>query len=153
MSEEICEGVQMLLDRMQNNPEDFDYEGRLYGYRNTMEEVLRNPPANQPMWYLNQTEIKALIDGYTAMHKQKFTAQVVHDILRPAPEYDINMDRPYQTSMRLDSSGNLGIGTQKPSKIIAPASMVKQAREILKKEFEEVLNQEFEKEYAKNRNT
>jgi hypothetical protein len=129
MSEEICEGVRMLLDRMQNNPEDFDYEGRLYGYRNTMEEVLRHPPADQPMWYLNQTEIKALIDGYTAMHKQKFTAQVVHDILRPAPDYDINMDRPYQ----------------KPSKIIAPASMVKQAREIL--------NKEFDKQYAQNRNT
>jgi len=129
MSEEICEGIRMLLDRMQNNPEDFDYEGRLYGYRNTMEEVLRNPPANQPMWFLNETEIKALIDGYTAMHRQKFTAQVVHDIFRPEPQYDISMDRPYQN----------------PSKIIAPASMVKQAREIL--------NKEFDKQYAKNRNT
>lgn len=129
MSEEICEGVRMLLDRMQNNPEDFDYEGRLYGYRNTMEEVLRHPPADQPMWFLNETEVKALIDGYTAMHKQKFTAQVVHDILRPLPDYDINMDRPYQ----------------KPSKIIAPQSMLNQAQQILAVEFE--------KEYAKNRGT
>ena len=129
MSEEICEGVKMLLDRMQNNPEDFDYEGQLYGYRNTMEEVLRHPPADQPMWYLNQTEIKALIDGYTAMHKQKFTAQVVHDILRPAPDYDINMDRPYQ----------------KPSTMVVPKNMLAEATKIL--------NEEFEKEYAKNRNT
>ena len=128
MAEEICEGVKMLLDRMQNNPEDFDYEGRLYGYRNTMEEVLRHSPADQPMWYLNQTEIKALIDGYTAMHKQKFTAQVVHDILRPPSEYDINMDRPYQ----------------KPSTLLAPQNMLKKAKEILDKEFD--------KEYAKNRN-
>jgi hypothetical protein len=129
MSEEICEGVKMLLDRMQNNPEDFDYEGRLYGYRNTMEEVLRHPPADQPMWYLNQTEIKALIDGYTAMHKQKFTAQVVHDILRPAPDYDINMDRPYQ----------------KPSTMVVPKNMLAAATKIL--------NDEFDKQYAKNRNT
>ena len=129
MSEEICEGVKMLLDRMQNNPEDFDYEGRLYGYRNTMEEVLRHPPADQPMWYLNQTEIKALIDGYTAMHKQKFTAQVVHDILRPAPDYDINMDRPYQ----------------KPSTMVVPQNMLAAATKIL--------NEEFDKQYAKNRNT
>ena len=129
MSEEICEGVKMLLDRMQNNPEDFDYEGRLYGYRNTMEEVLRHPPADQPMWYLNQTEIKALIDGYTAMHKQKFTAQVVHDILRPAPDYDINMDRPYQ----------------KPSTILTPKYVLKEATKIL--------SDEFDKQYAKNRNT
>jgi hypothetical protein len=129
MAEEICKGVKMLLDRMQNNPEDFDYEGRLYGYRNTMEEVLRHPPADQPMWYLNQTEIKALIDGYTAMHKQKFTAQVVHDILRPAPEYDINMDRPYQ----------------KPSKMVVPQNMLAAANKLI--------NEEFEKEYAKNRGT
>ena len=129
MSEKICEGVKMLLDRMQNNPEDFDYEGRLYGYRNTMEEVLRNPPANQPMWYLNETEIKALVDGYTAMHKQKFTAQVVHDILSLPPDYDINMDRPYQ----------------KPSTMIASASMIKQAKELL--------NEEFLKEYAKSNHT
>ena len=126
MSEEICEGVKMLLDRMQNNPEDFDYEGRLYGYRNTMEEVLRNPPADQPMWFLNQTEVKALIDGYTAMHRQKFTAQVVHDILKPAPEYDINMDRPYRS----------------PRSLIATQNMVKEA--------EELLNKEFDKEYVKN---
>lgn len=132
MSEEICEGVQMLLARMKNNPEDFDYEGRLYGYRNTMEEVLRNPPANQPMWFLNETEIKALIDGYTAMHKQKFTAQVVHDILRPAPDYDINMDRPHQ----------------KPSKMLVPQTMMKQARELLNKEFDK----EYAKNYAKNHN-
>jgi hypothetical protein len=128
MSEEICEGVKMLLDRMQNNPEDFDYEGRLYGYRNTMEEVLRHPPADQPMWYLNQTEIKALIDGYTAMHKQKFTAQVVHDILKPPPEYDINMDRPYQ----------------KPSTMVVPQNMLAAADKLIRAEFE--------KEYAKNRN-
>lgn len=133
MSEEICEGVKMLLDRMQNNPEDFDYEGRLYGYRNTMEEVLRNPPANQPMWFLNQTEVKALIDGYTAMHRQKFTAQVVHDILRPAPEYDINMDRPYKI----------------PSTILAPQNMLKQAKEILNKEFDK----EYVKNYAKSSHT
>jgi hypothetical protein len=128
MAEEICEGVKMLLDRMQNNPEDFDYEGRLYGYRNTMEEVLRHPPADQPMWYLNQTEIKALIDGYTAMHKQKFTAQVVHDILKPPPEYDINMDRPYQ----------------KPSTMVVPQNMLAAADKLIRAEFE--------KEYAKNRN-
>jgi len=135
MNDEICEGVKMLLDRMQNNPEDFDYEGRLYGYRNTMEEVLRNPPADQPMWYLNQTEIKALIDGYTAMHKQKFTAQVVHDILRPPPEYNINVD--------------LALTPRGTGKMIVPQNMLKQATELISKEFEK----EYVKNYAKNRNT
>jgi hypothetical protein len=125
MSEEICDGVKMLLDRMKNNPEDFDYEGRLYGYRNTMDEVLNAPPAHQPLWFLNETEKKALSEGYRDMHKQIFTAKVVQDILRPAPEYDINMDQPYRNR----------------SKLITPQYMLN--------ETEKILEQEFEKEYAK----
>ena len=132
MSEEICEGVKMLIERMQTNPEDFGYGGRLHGYRNTMEEVLRCSPAEQPMWFLNETEKKALVDAYTAMHKQNFTAGVVQSILSPEPEYDINMDRPYQ----------------KPSTMVVPQNMLKQATEILNKEFEK----EYVKNYAKNRN-
>jgi len=126
MSEEICEGVQMLLDRMEHNPEDFEYEGKLYGYRNTMEEVLNAPPAHQPLWFLNETEKKALSDGYREMHKQIFTAKVIQDVYRPAPDYDINMDRPYRNK----------------SNIITPQSVFKEATELL--------NQEFDKEYAKN---
>jgi hypothetical protein len=50
------------------------------------------------------------------MHKQIFTAKVVQDIVRQPPDYDFNMDQPYM---------------KKPSKIIAPASMIKQATELL----------------------
>ena len=128
MSEELCDGVKMLIERMQTNPEDFEYDGRLYGYRNTIEEVLSNPPSHQPMWYLNETEKQALIDAYREMHKQIFTAGVVQAILNP-PEYDINMDRPYKS----------------PSKLIASKAMMDQARELL--------NKEFEKEYAKSNYT
>lgn len=128
-TEEICDGVKMLLERMQTNPDDFGYGGTMQGYSNTMEDILRNPKDHQPLWFLSDVEKKALIDAYKGMHKTRFTAGVVQSILSPEPQYDINMDRPYQ----------------KPSKIIAPASMVKQAREIL--------NKEFDKEYAKNRNT
>jgi hypothetical protein len=128
MSEEICDGVQMLLARMKNNPEDFEYEGKLYGYRNTMEEVLNAPPAHQPLWFLNETEKKALSDGYREMHKQIFTAKVVQDILRPAPDYDINMDRPYRNR----------------SSIITPQKIMTDSLAIL--------NDEFDKEYAKNSN-
>ena len=128
MSEELCDGVKMLIERMQTNPEDFEYDGKLQGYSNTMEELLRKPSAHQPMWYLNEAEKQALIAAYTNMFKANFTAGVVQAILNP-PEYDINMDRPYKS----------------PSSIIAPPSMMKQAREIL--------NEQFEKEYAKSSRT
>jgi len=130
MSEEICDGVRMLIERMQTNPEDFEYGGKLHGYRNTMEEVLRYPPSEQPMWFLSEAEKKALVKAYTDMHKQVFTTGVVQAILAPEPEYNINMDRPYGA---------------KPSKLITPQYMVK--------EVEQLLDEEFKKEYAKNRNT
>lgn len=130
MSEEICDGVKMLIERMQTNPEDFEYGGNLHGYRNTMEEVLHNPPAHQPVWFLNETEKKALIKAYTDMHKQVFTTGVVQAILNPPkPDYDINMDRPYRNR----------------SSIITPQKIMTDSLAIL--------NDEFDKEYAKNRNT
>jgi hypothetical protein len=128
MSEEICDGVKMLLDRMKNNPEDFEYGGKLHGYRNTMEEVLNAPPAHQPLWFLNETEKKALSDGYRDMHKQVFTTKVVQAILAPEPEYDINMDQPYRNR----------------SNIITPQHMIKDVTDLL--------NEEFDKQYAKNSN-
>jgi len=129
MSEELCDGIKMLIERLQTNPDDFDYGGRLFEYTNMIGELFESPKGHQRLWYLTAAEKKELMGAYTDMHRAKFTAGVVQSILNQAPQYDINMDRPYQS----------------PSKIIAPASAVKQAREIL--------NKEFEKEYAKNRNT
>jgi hypothetical protein len=128
MSEELCDGVKMLIERMQNNPEDFEYGGKLHGYRNTMEEVLRYPPSEQPMWFLSEAEKKALIKAYTDMHKQVFTSGVVQAILAPEPDYDINMDRPYRNR----------------SSIITPQKIMTDSLAIL--------NDEFDKEYAKNSN-
>jgi hypothetical protein len=142
MSEEICDGVKMLIERMQTNPEDFDYGGRLHEHTNMIGELFESPKGHQRLWFLSDKEKKALMGAYMDMHKTRFTAGVVQSILAPEPQYDINMDRPYQTAMRLDSSGNLGIGTQKPSKIITPKYMMQQAEKLLEKEFE--------KEYAKN---
>lgn len=146
MSEEICDGVKMLIERMQTNPEDFEYGGKLHGYRNTMEEVLHNPPAHQPVWFLNETEKKALIKAYTDMHKQVFTTGVVQAILNPPkPEWDVNMDTPYYTPSA--NAQALAAAAQamghNPSTLIAPPYMVDKATELLETELK--------RQYAKNR--
>ena len=125
MSEELCDGVKMLIERMQTNPEDFDYTGRLYEHHHMVNELFETPQGHQRLWFLSDVEKKALVDAYREMHKTKFTAGVVQSILNP-PDYDINMDRPYKI----------------PSTLLAPQNLMNQAREIL--------NKEFEKEYAKN---
>jgi hypothetical protein len=126
MSEELCDGVKMLIERMQTNPEDFSYGGKLHGYRNTMEEVLRCSPADQPMWFLNETEKKALVDGYTAMHKQQFTAGVVQSIFSPEPK--------------------------EPSTTEYTANLAKSMMNTKHQVVNSILRDEFDKAYAKNRN-
>ena len=127
MSEELCDGVKMLIERMQTNPEDFDYMGRLYEHHNMVNELFEVPKGHQRLWFLSDVEKKALVDAYKEMHKTKFTAGVVQSILSP-PDYDINMDRPYRNS----------------STIITSNAMKQQVKDLLE--------QEFEKEYAKNSN-
>lgn len=126
MNEKLCVGVTMLTERMQTNPEDFEYGGKLHGYTSSIEELLQKPTAHQPFWYLSEAERNALVEAYRNMHKAAFTANVVQAILSPKSDWDINMDMPYYQ--------------RKPSTMIAPANMVKQATELL------------EKKYAKHRN-
>lgn len=135
MSEELCDGVKMLIERMQTNPEDFDYTGRLYEHHHMINELFETPQGHQRLWFLNDTEKQALKNAYKEMHKTKFTAGVVQSILNP-PDYDINMDRPYRNS----------------SSLIATQNMVKEAEELLNEQFDkEYALRNFE-EYAKNHN-
>ena len=125
MSEEICDGVKMLIERMQSHPEEFEYGGRMYEYNNKVAELYEK--AVKPrLWHLSDAEKKALVKAYTDMHNRLFTTGVVQTILNE-PEWDANMDLPYVS----------------PSKLMLPPSLANEARKIL--------NQEFEKEYAKNR--
>jgi len=63
MSEELCDGVKMLIERMQNNPEDFDYTGRLYEHHNMINELSEVPKGHQRLWFLNDAEKKALMNA------------------------------------------------------------------------------------------
>ena len=136
MSEELCDGVKMLIERMQNNPDDFDYGGRLYEHTNMIGELFENPKGHQRLWFLSDKEKKALMGAYMDMHRTKFTAGVVQSILNP-PDYDINMDRPYSS----------------PSSIIAPQNMLAEATKLLNQEFDKEYDKRIEELNAKNRNT
>jgi hypothetical protein len=133
MSEEICDGVKMLIERMQTNPEDFDYGGRLHEHTNMIGELFESPKGHQRLWFLSDKEKKALMGAYMDMHRTRFTAGVVQSILSPESRYDINMDIAYKN----------------PSKIVAPKNMLKQAKELLNKEFDK----EYLKNYAQSNNT
>ena len=124
MSEELNAGIKMVIDRMQTNPDEFEYGGKMYEYANMAAELM-DKSAHQRLWFLSAADKKALVTAYTDMHKQRFTTGVVQTIFDPKPEYDINMDRPVRAKRT----------------ILTSQSMIEQTTKLL--------NQEFDKEYDK----
>jgi hypothetical protein len=118
------EGVKILIDRMESNPEDFedrDFEpntGKITrGKFRSIADLLRKrlsgeSPAWDAMNVLTTEEIEALTAAYVEMERKKFTNGVMAKLLEEdkLDSYAYTAG-PFQTAMTLGSNGNLGIGT------------------------------------------
>lgn len=153
----MMQSVQVIIERLKSNPEDFfgeisDRQGlglpraKFYDITDKIDNLLTEPQDGHVhrLWYLEPEEKEALLAAYKEARRARFEAKTFHTLLT-AQEPEQYNTVTYTTAMRLDSSGNLGIGTQKPSKIIAPQNMLNQAQQIL--------DEEFLKEYAKSSHT
>lgn len=102
MDEEVCDGVKILCERMENNPEDFGEGpinphsfdrslGKYYYEGRTIEGLARgSPEALESYWHLNQAERDALVASYKTMMRNEFTRRVVEKLLeQPEPEVDV----------------------------------------------------------------
>lgn len=102
MDEEISDGVKILCERMENNPEDFvesEFDpstlhrklGKYYYEGKTIEALAKGEPAGaEALWYLNETERIMLVRAYRNMMRNSHTAHVVGKLLeQPAPEVDV----------------------------------------------------------------
>lgn len=104
MSEEICDGVKLLCDRMASNPEEFTAsefdvhtmerkQGRYFFEGRTIEALARGEgDAAAKYWYLNQAEKDALIAAYTNMMRVEFTGRVIERLF-DAPEEEVQTNR------------------------------------------------------------
>ena len=95
MEDEISDGVKILCDRMENNPEDFvdstlGLDGHYinpgkYAYEGKEIECLAKGEPNQ-FWFLNETEKRMLCEAYLCMARQQYTASVVSRLYGAVPE-------------------------------------------------------------------
>lgn len=96
---ELLEGVQILLDRMKTNPEEFedDYDysrmesrnnPRFLHFAKCMEEVFRNPESTKwPEWaVLTVHERDVLMAAYINLRRQQFNKKVFDLLLREKPQ-------------------------------------------------------------------
>jgi len=115
-------GVEILLERMKTNPEEFvGVEGGYSKWGQLM---------NGSWDTFTAEEQKALKDGLTEAKREHFNGEVMR-VLAQGHVDSIT----YQEVMRLDSSGNLSVGTS-PS-ILTPDALHKQVKDTLEKQFDE----------------
>ena len=99
---EMCSGVRTLVARMESNPEEFFGEATKWRFMfaANFREVLTEP------------EKGALHEALKEVRRKEFDTLVVKEILKE--EMEGTLSARYQFSgeaMRIDSSGNLGIGS------------------------------------------
>ena len=92
---EFCQGVKILLERMQNNPEDFvgndepPYSSPKFEmFADLMNDVIRGERVkNWQDWYLfTKAEQTALIEGYKDMMRTRFDRGIMRKLLEEPQE-------------------------------------------------------------------
>lgn len=96
---DLNEGVQIILNRMKTNPEEFfDGGGRWqWIFKETLREVL------------TEIEKAALFEGLKQVRRMEITAKAAATVLRA----DEQEERVGAEVMRVSSSGTLGVGAQR----------------------------------------
>ena len=118
--EDICDGVKILCERMDTNPEDFDYEGKFYTFGNEIDEMIIHPEkVRHRLTFFTQTERDMLTTAYKNFVRAHYTRQVIETLTSTA-----EVEQP------------------KPSKKGGPLTRAKIINESLAQ-----LNTEFDKSY------
>lgn len=83
----MLEGVQILIDRMESNPEDFVRQPGYYTYgdaaprfmhiSDSLESILAGEGGRDPFVHLTAEEKAALLVAYRKMMRQAFTANII----------------------------------------------------------------------------
>jgi len=84
---EFCTGVQILLSRMESNPEEFTSGDKWYWIMSKVVDTKRNPTHHSnTLAELTPEEINALFDAYTPFLRKRFDDSVMKEILTDAKE-------------------------------------------------------------------
>jgi hypothetical protein len=134
IGETMINAVQILIDRLKSHPDEFFGEvgdgsrglakwgsPKFAGVERRLNELVAGNRPDQPMregvahpyWFLEPEELNALIVAYKEASRARFDAEIVHNLLTPEPE-----PVQYQEAMRIDSTGNIGIGLNTASRVM-----------------------------------
>lgn len=116
-------GLKILIERMREHPEDFEpvyNQARIYSKSDTrwtdLVSIANGLAENQ---CLSDEEVAAWIEAKKRLMVDTFNAKVM-DAVNYVPEQPVE----YNEAMRIDSSGNLGIGTQLGRSMVATKNTI-----------------------------
>jgi hypothetical protein len=79
---DFCTGVQILISRMESNPEEFKGGDKWYWIMSKVVDAKRNPTHHaNTLPELTTEEINALFDAYTPFLRKKFDDSVLREVL------------------------------------------------------------------------
>lgn len=120
--EDICDGVRILCERMDTNPDDFGYGGKFYEYGHEIDEMIVRPEQiRHRLTFFTQAERDMLTAAYKNFVRNHYTRCVIETLTSAA---EVEVEQP------------------KPSKRGGPLTT-----EAIRKELQEDLNKAFAKEY------
>ena len=121
--EDICDGVRILCERMETNPEDFGYNGKFYEYGREIDETIVRPEKTQHrLTFFTQAERDMLTAAYKNFVRNYYTRCVIETLTSTA-----EFDQP-KPALKPKRGGPISTAT-------------------LRKEIQEDLNKAFDKEY------
>ena len=95
----MMQSVQVIIERLKTNPEDFfgdaDSRGRIPKFSNILDKLDDLLTENQDghvhrLWFLEPEEKAALIEAYKEARRARFEAQVFHDLLTTPEEVSVS---------------------------------------------------------------
>jgi hypothetical protein len=111
MSEELSAGVRILLSRFKTNPEEMSEEfGKWSQLREAIFECKERGNRNSWTRGLTEEEVDALYDGFRTSSRKVFDDWVMTQVLVEEEPVPVT----FAERIRIDASGNLGIGTIAP---------------------------------------
>lgn len=110
-------GVEILIERMRSNPEDFSPDGKFADTSRRIREGITGEDANKMPWFtrhlLTANEWEALKIAYIEMSRDRFTQSVMKNLLKEKEEPKKIYPQTAYTSP------NLGLSTGTSASIIA----------------------------------
>lgn len=138
IEKEFSQGVKILLERMENNPEDFvsgDRYPKFGMFADLMRDVVRgNRVKDWDDWYLfTKAEQSALVEGYKKMMRSRFDQGIMQRLLdepESRPELGVDWSTDATDAYRLAIDRAM-IGTPEiPTKLMLNPTQMKLAQKL-----------------------